>query len=193
MILMSVLENMQVITCCSGMFRKWLTWRCNSLTKLRNLSAIKKFWNYYHIKCNIVQHAWIPRNHKLFFEKIVMIWAEAEKKNTFQTVKKLMNNHTQELVIYHFCCLLNIMIGTGFICKYTEWWGGGGLIVCISAASSLVSIILKSIFLLQNKDNNIFTIIFFNFSNHRSSCWRKGLTPLRGFLRLSATSMPVSP
>lgn len=115
------------------------------------------------------------------------------KKNTFQTVKKLMNNHTQELVIYHFCCLLNIMIGNGFICKYTELWGGGGLIVCISAASSLVSIILKSIFFLQNKDNNIFTIIFFNFSNHRSSCWRKGLTPLRGFLRLSATSMPVSP
>lgn len=133
-------------------------------------------------------------NPKLSFEKIVMIWAEAEKKNTFQTVKKLMNNHTQELVIYHFCCLLNIMIGNGFICKYTELLaGGGGLIVCISAASSLVSIILKSIFLLQNKDNNIFTIIFFNFSNHRSSCWRKGLTPLKGFLRLSATSMPVSP
>lgn len=82
------------------------------------------------------------------------------KKNTFQTVKKLMNNHTQELVIYHFCCLLNIMIGNGFICKYTELLGGG-LIVCISAASSLVSIILKSIFLLQNKDNYIFTIIFF--------------------------------
>lgn len=192
MILMSVLENMQVITCCSGMFRKWPTWRCNSLTKLRNLSAIKKFGNYYHIKCNIVQHAWIPRNHVIFWENSYdLSWSW--KKNTFQTVKKLMNNHTQELVIYHFCCLLNIMIGNGFICKYTELCVGGGLIVWISAASSLVSFILKSIFLLQNKDNNIFTIIFFNFSNHRSSCWRKELTPLRGFLRLSATSMPVSP
>lgn len=76
-----------------------------------------------------------------------------------------MNNHTQELVIYHFCCLLNIMIRTGFICKYTELWGGG-LIVCISAASSLVSIILKSIFLLQNKDNNIFTIFFSATTDH---------------------------
>lgn len=111
------------------------------------------------------------------------------KKNTFQTVKKLMNNHTQKLVIYHFCCLLNIMTGNRFICKYTELWGG--VLIWISSASSLVSFILKSIFWLQNKDNNIFTIFF--FSNHRSSCWRKGLTPLRGFLRLSATSMPVSP
>lgn len=46
------------------------------------------------------------------------------------------------------------------------WRGGGGLIVCISAASSLVSIILKSIFLLQNKDNNIFTIFFSATTDH---------------------------
>lgn len=71
-ILMSVLENMQVITCCSGMFWKRLTWRCNSLTKLRNLSNIKKFRNYDHIKCNIV-HASIPRNRTLFFGKVTLV------------------------------------------------------------------------------------------------------------------------
>lgn len=85
------------------------------------------------------------------------------KKNTFQTVKKLMNNHTQELVIYHFCCLLNIMIGNGFICKYTELLGGGGLIVCISAASSLVSIILKVYFYFKTRII-IFLLLFFLIS-----------------------------
>lgn len=91
-ILMSVLENMQVITCCSGMFWKWLTWRCNSLTKLRNLSNIKKFGNYDHIKCNIV-HASITRNRTLFFGKVVIIIIiELKLKNKYTpTVKKLLN------------------------------------------------------------------------------------------------------
>lgn len=89
-ILMSVLENMQVITCCSGMFWKRLTWRCNSLTKLRNLSNIKKFRNYDHIKCNIL-HASILRNRTLFFGKVVIIFELKLKKKFPPTVKKLLN------------------------------------------------------------------------------------------------------
>lgn len=88
-ILMSVLENMQVITCCSGMFWKWLTWRCNSLTKLRNLSNIKKFGNYDHIKCNIV-HASIPRNRTLFFGKVVIIFELKLKKKIPSNSKEII-------------------------------------------------------------------------------------------------------
>lgn len=105
-ILMSVLENMQVITCCSGMFWKWLTWRCNSLTKLRNLSNIKKFGNYDHIKCNIV-HASIPRNRTLFFGKVVIIFELKLKKKYPPTVKNYCINQTQELRCYVSLVLLS--------------------------------------------------------------------------------------
>lgn len=39
------------------------------------------------------------------------------KKNTFQTVKKLMNNHTQELVIYHFQVLFQLYLKVYFYFK----------------------------------------------------------------------------
>lgn len=90
-LLMSVLENMQVITCCSGMFWKWLTWRCNSLTKLRNLSNIKKFENYDHIKCNN-SSACINSQ-----ESHVIFWESSDNVIFELKLKKKMHSNSKEI------------------------------------------------------------------------------------------------